>query len=161
MSDEVLAHIQASAPRRIFGVGALAALGGMLLYLAMAQPPAHPGWLVFLVGTGLTTLFLADKMRRATLSALELTATEFRSSDGTRIATIDQIEALDRGTFAFKPSNGFTLRLSVAAPRRWQPGLWWGLGRRVGVGGVTSAAQTKAVAEILSAMLAERKMNDR
>jgi hypothetical protein len=46
------------------------------------------------------------------------------------------------------------LRLSDKAPRAWYPGLWWRMGRRVGIGGVTSAAQTKAMAEIIAAMIA-------
>ena len=45
-------------------------------------------------------------------------------------------------------------------PRRWWPGLWWSLGNRVGVGGVTSAAHTKAMAEIISAMIAQRAQDD-
>jgi hypothetical protein len=41
------------------------------------------------------------------------------------------------------------------AGRRWQPGLWWRLGKRVGVGGVAPGHQTKAMAQIIEALLAE------
>ena len=64
--------------------------------------------------------------------------------------------SVDRGLFAFKPSNGFVVVLSQGGWRGWAPGLWWRLGRRLGVGGVTSAAQAKAMAEILSIEIARR-----
>ena len=150
-------RIEASAPRRAFGVGMLAALGLILIYVALSQPPSNPAWGVFLVLMGAGSLWAAYRMHAATRTRLELTERELRSSDGTVIARIDDIRSLDRGTFAFKPSNGFLLRLSAKTPRRWQPGLWWSLGDRVGVGGVTAAAQTKAMAEIISALIASRQ----
>jgi len=69
---------------------------------------------------------------------------------------VADIERVDRGVFAFKPSNGFLVRTREPSARAWRPGLWWRFGRRIGVGGVTSANQTKAMSEILAAMLAER-----
>ena len=39
-TDRVLATIAPSAPRRAVGIAVLAALGGLLLYLGMANPPA-------------------------------------------------------------------------------------------------------------------------
>jgi hypothetical protein len=63
---------------------------------------------------------------------------------------------VERGAFAFKPSNGFLVRLDKPLGRGWAPGLWWRLGRLLGVGGVTSASQSKAMAEILSLELARR-----
>jgi hypothetical protein len=131
-------------------------LGGLLVYLALTQPPANPLWQVFLIGLGAGSLWLAWRMWRATGQAIELTETELRTSDGTRIAEVARIESLDRGVFAFKPSNGFLLRLEAEAPAAWAPGLWWRLGRRVGVGGMTPGPQTRAMAEVISAMIARR-----
>lgn len=156
MEDEVLAVVRASTGRRFFGMVTLAALGVLLIYIGLARPPQNPAWQVFLLAGGLFDLWLADKMRRATLLAVELTSSELRSSDGEQIVAISQIVSVDRGMFAFRPSNGFTLKMKASAPVRWQPGLWWRLGRRVGVGGVTSGAQTKAMADILSAIVAQR-----
>lgn len=156
MSDEILATIYASGPRRVFGVSVLGILGVILIYIALSQPPASLGWGVFLVVTGGATLWGAFRMWDATQSRIELTKTELRTSDGILISKVEDIRSLDRGMFAFKPSNGFMLRLNAKTPRRWRPGLWWSLGDRVGVGGVTSAHQTKAMAEILSAMIAAR-----
>ncbi|NBB81601.1 MAG: hypothetical protein GVY36_19530, partial [Verrucomicrobia bacterium] len=87
---------------------------------------------------------------------LELTREELRSTDGTVIARVEEIEHLDRGFFAFKPSNGFLMRLSTKKKARWEPGLWWCLGRRVGIGGVTPGSQSKAMAEIIAALMHQR-----
>ncbi len=157
MQDEILTTIRASGPRRAFGVVVLGLLGAFLIYVALGLPGGDLRWQVFLLVFGGLVLWLAHRMWRATGTVIELTEAELRCSDGTVIARVDQIRSLDRGTFAFKPSNGFMLRLSDKAPRAWYPGLWWRLSRRVGVGGVTSAAQTKAMAEIIAAMIAQRQ----
>lgn len=156
MDDEVLAIVRASAMRRGLGVAMLALLGVILIYLAVMRPPAAPVWQAFLVLVGALSLWGADLMRRATAQAVELTRAGLRSTDGEVIAPLEQIESVDRGVFAFKPSNGFILRLKTAAPGRWRPGLWWRIGRRVGIGGVTPGAQGKAMADMLTALLMER-----
>ena len=155
MQDNVLAVVKASAARRWMGVLMLGGLGGMVIYVALASPPGL-GWQVFLIVIGGLALWMAEKMRRATEHRIELTETEIRSSDGVVIALVSDIQGVDRGVFAFKPSNGFMVKTKTPQSRIWRPGLWWRLGRRVGVGGVTAAGQTKAMSEILSAMLAQR-----
>ena len=92
-------------------------------------------------------------MRRATSSSIELRRDGLYDQDGTLIARIDNIKRMDRGILAFKPSNGFILLLTEPMPRAWRPGLWWRFGRRVGVGGVTSAGMTKGMSEILSTLM--------
>lgn len=156
MDDGVLAVVRASAARRGLGVAMLALLGLLLLYMAVLHPPDAPGLRGGLVLLGLLSLWLADRMRRATALSVELTRDGLRCSDGEVIATLDQIASVDRGVFAFKPSNGFIVRLRQRAPGRWRPGLWWRLGARVGIGGVTPGAQSKVMADILAALLAER-----
>ena len=101
----------------------------------------------------------AEAMRRATQYALILTDRALLEVDadgqpGRVLATLDGIAAVERGTFAMKPSNGFLLRLEQPAGRVWAPGLWWRMGRRIGVGGVLSAPQTKAMAQIIEFRLA-------
>lgn len=157
MTDEVVATIEASAPRRIMGVGMLAAVGVILLYVAFSTPPSA-AWLVFLLAVGLGALWLAMRMWQATAHRIELTEEVLRCSDGTEIARVADIEIIDRGFFAFKPSNGFLMRTKTPAARAWYPGLWWRAGRRIGVGGVTPGAQSKATSEILAAMIARRDM---
>lgn len=155
MSDEVLATVSASPPRRWLGVGMLAFMGGLLIYVALSTQPAF-GWQLFLLGVGIGALLMADRLRRATSMTLELTAQELRTSGGETIVRIDNIKSLDRGMFAFKPSNGFVIRTLQGDSRRWESGLWWRIGRRIGVGGVTPGHQTKNMAEIIAAMIAQR-----
>lgn len=152
---EVLATVKASAGRRFLGIGLLSILGVLVIYVAVASPPSF-GWQIFLVALGITALLVADAMRRSTAHVLELTRTELRDSGGIVIAEVAEITGIDRGAFAFKPSNGFLLRLENTGPRNWRPGLWWRFGRRVGVGGMTPGRQTKYMAEIIAVMVAER-----
>ena len=155
--SEVLAVVSASAGRRVLGLTALAGLGVLLIYVAFASPPTVL-WQLFLIGIGVGALWVADAMRRATASCVELTANELRDGDGTVIARVVDIEALDRGFFAFKPSNGFLIKISANAKssNHWRPGLWWRLGRRIGIGGMTPGSQTKYMSEVLAVMMAQR-----
>lgn len=157
--NEVLATVRASAGRRFLGLTSLGLLGVLLLYIAFSRPP-DLGWQVFLLVVGGASLFGADAMRRATASAVELTPLVLRDADGTVIARVEDIEGLDRGFFAFKPSNGFLIKTGDAPGRLWRPGLWWRLGRRIGVGGMTPGSQTKYMSEVLVTMMAERKLRE-
>lgn len=153
---EVLATISASVPRRWLAVGCLLGLAFLLLYIAFARPPAL-GWQVFLLVLGSGALWVAERLRQATARTIELTATELRDTSGAVIARIDDIEAVDRGFFAFKPSNGFLIRTrKPSGPRVWSPGLWWRIGRQIGVGGVTPGSQTKFASDVLQTLLAQR-----
>ena len=155
MTDEPLATLEASPIRRLFGLTVMFALGGMLVYLGLTLPADLLGR-AFLIVLGGFALWGAELMRRATNSTVELRKTGLFDGDGTEIAPLDQILRIDRGVFAFKPSTGFIVTLQSSGRRSWRPGLWWRVGRRVGIGGVTAAHQAKAMAEILSALMSER-----
>lgn len=150
--DAVLA---ASPGRRIIGTGSLAGLGVILLYMGLAFSPGA-GWRVFQLGIGLVALWAAWRMWRATAARLELGPEGLCSSDGRLVAPMEAIVAVDRGVFAFKPSNGFILTLRRSAPFAWEPGLWWRVGRRVGVGGVTPGTPARYMAEIIQERIARR-----
>lgn len=152
MQDEVLATIQASSPRRWVGVGMLSTVGALVTYVALASPP-EPEWQVFLFAVGGASLWLAYRVWQATQDHIELTQSELRTGSGQVIAKVDDIESVDRGAFAFKPSNGFLVRTKHKETKQWAPGLWWRIGYRVGVGGMTSAAEAKFMSEILSAVI--------
>lgn len=160
MSENVIANIEASAPRRVIAIAILAGLGALLIYLALSTP-AELSWKGFLVLLGGLSLWLAESMRQATQSALKLTENGLFDTNGEELASIDEIASVSRGMMAMKPSSGFTLVLkSKKSPARWRPGLWWRLGSRVGVGGVAAGHQTKPAAQMIEAMLVERARAD-
>ncbi len=153
---EELARIKASTGRRYLGVGTLLALGVLLIYVAFNTPPASILWQVFLIGLGGLSLWCSQIMWRSTAIELILTDEALSDSTGEILARSDEIERVNRGMFAAKPSNGFTILLKSPGTRVWRPGIWWRLGRRVAVGGVTAGHQTKPVADILTFKVAER-----
>lgn len=142
----VYATVHASSARRWFAYAVLVVLGALLIYTTAAYPPALP-WMIFMLSFGFAMLWLAEMLRRATTMAITLTETDLRDSSGTVLAELSQVRKVSRGAFALKPSNGFTLVMTEKQPRAWAPGLWWRLGRRVGVGGVTAAGQSRFLAE--------------
>ncbi len=156
MPDTELARISASPPRRALGFAMLLSLGALLIYLALSAPP-QPLWQVFMIGLGGLSLWTARLLWRATEAELILTDTALTESGGEVIARIDDIVRIERGMLAAKPSNGFALVLKTRAPRAWRPGLWWRLGRKVAVGGVTAGSQTRPVADIIAMKIAERR----
>lgn len=156
--EQELGRIWASTPRRFIAATALLWLGGLLLYIAFATSPALLFWQVFLIVVGLGCLFLLQHMWRSTTHVLILTEEALVEEGGEVIARVEDIVRVDRGMLAMKPSNGFSLFLREKGPRRWRPGLWWRLGRKVAIGGVTSGAQTRPVADIIAMMIAERDM---
>ena len=149
-------RIAPSMPRRALGVGMLATLGLLLVLVALARPPEALGWRLFLLLAGLGALWLARRMWRLSARGLVLTAAGLREAgpDGRWLAPIEAVERVERGTFAFKPSNGFLLRTRTPGPRAWSPGVWWRVGRRVGVGGVLRASEARAAADALHLILA-------
>lgn len=153
---EPLIEIRPAPARRAAAVGMSAVLGLLLLWVAAAAPPRDLGWLAFLLGAGAASLWLAWWQWRATAQGLVLSRAGLAETGGRLLAALDEIEAVERGVLAFKPSGGFLVRLRRPAARHWAPGLWWRMGRRLGVGGVTGRAETRAMAELLAVMLAER-----
>ncbi|MCF2905444.1 hypothetical protein L0666_10625 [Octadecabacter sp. CECT 8868] len=147
MSEQApIATLSASAGRRIFAYAAVFGLGALLILLAFKQPPSF-GWQLFLVLLGAGALVVAERLRRATLVGLVLTETDLRDTTGHVLTRLDNIAAIDRGAFAFKPSHGFVLRLRESGERAWAPGLWWRYSKRIGVGGVTPSGSARFMAE--------------
>lgn len=152
MQDDVIISLRTSTPRGWFGLALLGILGFLLVYLGFTLNADLLGR-AFMIALGIFALYGVTQMYRSVQTELELTNTELREQGGQVIATMAQINSLDRGMFAFKPSNGFILRLNTSAGFVWRPGLYWRVGKRVGIGGVTHAPQTKAMAEVLTSLL--------
>ncbi|WP_425038465.1 hypothetical protein [Primorskyibacter sp. S187A] len=157
---EVIAEMYAPPGRRWLGVGMLYGLGLLLLTLGALRPPDSVGWVVFLFATGALAIWGGEKMRQSTALGLRLTDDGLWDTSGRRIVSLDEIENVDRGVFAFKPSNGFLLKTRDPVGRSWRPGLYWTMGRRIGVGGVTSRAQAKLMSDTITMILAERRVDE-
>jgi hypothetical protein len=149
----MLAIITPSAARRAFAVGVMGGLGLLLELLAFLRPPAVFSLQLLLVLLGVVALIGCVRMFNATSRGLVLSATDLRDTDGRLLTPLSDIEKVERGVFAFKPSNGFVLRLKTPMARAWEPGLWWRVGRRVGVGGVISGAEGRQMADAIAARL--------
>lgn len=154
--EHATSELAASAPRRIVALAILLLLGGLLFYVALAFPPSSFVWQGFLLVFGGLTLVLASRFYQSTRLTVTLKDGVLSDSSGQHLCAIDQIERVERGIFAFKPSNGFLLILNEKGSRHWAPGLWWRLGCRIGIGGVVSASQAKFMAEALSFAVAQR-----
>lgn len=153
----VLMRLNPSAPRRVLGTGMLLALGGILVWVAFRHPPEAFGWQLFLLGFGAAVVWTAVRLWQSTTHGLELTTSELREMGGGRVlAPVSDILSVDRGPFAFKPTAGFAIRLRTPGPRAWAPGLWWRIGGRIGVGGVTHRHEARMMAEILDDRLKRR-----
>ena len=153
--SEVITGITPSAPRRAFGAGVMYLLGATLAYVAVTQATSAAYGFV-LICIGAVAIYGGWRMWQETGRTIELTEEELRLSDGTVICKVADLEKVDRSFFAFKPSNGFLLITKTRHPYSWSPGLWWRIGKRIGVGGVTPAAQGKFMADTIAAMIADR-----
>lgn len=155
-APRLLARLDPSPGRRILGVGTLVFLAILLGILSVTAEGVF-AWRVVLVALGAVSALAARIHWRATGRAILLTEAGLAEADGRMLARMDEIVSVDRSTFAAKPSNGFLVRLSRAPGRAWAPGLWWRVGTRLGIGGVTRPAQGRAMADILALHLAERE----
>lgn len=154
----VLAHLRASAPRRLVGTGVLAALGLFFLVVATQALSGTPVVMAVLLVLGALILWLAVRLWQGTAAGLVLTRTDLRDTDGRLLTPVDQIRTIERGVFAFKPAGGFTIiTAEPTGPAVWSPGLWWRAGRRIGVGGVTHRHEGRYMAEVLTELIASRR----
>ncbi len=142
--------LQISPFRRKFGALVLLALSATLLFAAAQSSGGNPFAILLLVLLSGLALFACLRFYRATSGRLFLFENRLETDTGILVANLEDITTIDRAAFAvFKPSMGFYLKLAEPMPRGWSPGLWWRLGRRVGIGGATNPGEGKAMAEML------------
>lgn len=154
MSDTVISTLSASAPRRVTAITVMAALALLAIYMGFSLPAglSQVGVLAF----GILALFATVRLYQSSAQVIELTESELRIKGGDVLAEMSDVVKVERGAFAFKPSNGFLLVLKTPRPRRWSIGMFWVLGRKIGVGGVTGAPQSKGMAEAIATLIALR-----
>jgi len=75
-----------------------------------------------------------------------------------RVGTILIASAAIPGVFPPVLIDGMLYAVVLRSPARfkWVPGLYWRVGRRIGVGGATHPSQAKAMAELLASLLIDR-----
>lgn len=155
--DEHLASIIPRPARRIVAVGFIVSLALIVWIVAAMRPPEHFGYMLFLVFFGAGCFWLAYGMWHASAREIELTRSELREVGGRVLCTLDNVQRVDRGAFAFKPAGGFLIRLKQPeGPRVYAPGVWWRAGRTLAVGGVTARQDGKNVADMMIVMMVER-----
>ncbi len=151
-----LARLEVSQARRTVGTAVQGGMGLFLLYIvAMRSGSALLGTMVLAI-TGFALLWFAWRFWQSTEASLVLTLDGLFDSTGRAFCRFEDIEKVDRGFFAFRPSSGFLIVCKTPVQRGWAPGLWWAFGRRIGVGGATGRPAGKQMADIISVMLTER-----
>ncbi|MEM1078579.1 MAG: hypothetical protein AAGI09_08640 [Pseudomonadota bacterium] len=156
LPERPVLHLTPAPFKRGVSAAMLFLLAFLLGYVLVLHPPAATGWLIFLGVMTAGAGWLGITMVQARPQGLELREDGLYRADGEVICLLSEIVSVNRGAFAFKPSNGFLLRLAGPRPRAWQPGLYWRLGRFVGVGGVTHKAQGDVIAETIALTLSSR-----
>ncbi|MBL4805948.1 MAG: hypothetical protein JKY31_01510 [Rhodobacteraceae bacterium] len=150
------AKLEVSYFRRVIGMAVQVSMGIFLLYTVATLPSASIIWSILLTGLGFAFLWFAWRYWKSTETYLTLNENGLFDSTGRHFCTFDEIEKVDRSIFAFRPSAGFLIRLKTSRQKGWSPGLWWAFGKSVGVGGATSRAACKQMADIISVMISER-----
>ena len=151
-----IAELRISQARRWLGVTALAVLGAILAGHGLSSPERGIPVRMISIVLGAGCLWQAWRHLTTTKSGIVLTEDGLFESSGELICGLDDISSVDRGMFAFKPTNGFLIRLRRRAGFRWIPGLYWRVGKRIGVGGATQSAEAKVMADSLKILVDER-----
>ena len=155
--DAVLLQLTPAPLRRAAVCGGPLALTLWGVWVAAAAVPDGAPLRIALGLAVVVAAAVAVALWRATDVTMTLTEAALSDSRGRILARIDQVERVERGALSLAPTGGFILRLSAAAPAAWVPGVWWRVGRRVGVGGTTPRRMTREMALLVEAMLALRR----
>lgn len=154
--SEIIARLQIASGRRWAGVIVLGLIGAGLIYSGLAHPPASVLGRLAIFLLGILLILQAYWNLRVKSGALILREDGLWVEGGPQLAPLDNIETVQVSAFSIKPSNGFAVVLKNPVPFKWVPGLYWCVGRRIGVGGATNPSQGKAMAELLSTLIIER-----
>lgn len=153
-SPQLLARLDASPLKRWVTLLITSGVGVALIYFAASKPPSATGTILMLAAA-VFLLWSSHKIYHATQQSVILSEAGLMLDDGTILAEIANIESVDRGFSALKPSNGFAIRLHKPGPRGWSPGVWWRMGRQMGFGGTTNRDQARMMADMLKTLIDE------
>ena len=156
--NEVIVKLEPSLGRRWFGAIARGLLGLLLIWVTFSRPPDGLFLKIIVPIIGALFIWQAQWNLRVTKHGLYLTKEGLFDAQNKQVCALYNMAEVDRGVFAFKPSNGFLVRLHEAEPKGWAPGLYWRLGRRLGVGGATHPAQNKQLAQAIEVLIMERSL---
>lgn len=156
MENEELIRLTVKGPRRVAALVSLGLLGAIVLRLALFEA-VSPGGQALLLGIAALVLYGAWRLFQATEVDLVLTTAGLVDAQGRILADIDNIDDVETGLFAVKPPSGFALRLKEPMPAAWAPGVWWRMGRRLGIGGAIPAPEAKALAQMIAVLVAKRR----
>ena len=158
--SEILVKLEVAQGRRMFGVISITGLGITLLYIAAVYPPSIVLSLLTLIITGALFIWAGVRLYRSTDNTIVLTREAITTQSGHVLCRLEDINRVDRGFFAFKPSNGFLVSLKQRGERSWAPGMWWSFGKHIGIGGVTSPRQSKEMVSIIQILLTEKQQSE-
>ena len=148
---ETLAVVRPAPARRVALIIVTSLLGFALLSIGLDAPEGGIWLRVTFVIAGVGMLWGGWWVWRNSAVDLVLTTLDLRQSDGRIICALADVTRVERGLAALRPATGFALYLREPMPLAWVPGLWWRRGRRVGIGGMTTRAGAKALADVIEA----------
>jgi hypothetical protein len=151
--------LRPSRVRLWFALAALAGAGLVLIWIAFAVAEAGVVLRASCLAAAVALFLAAGRLRDAGSRALILTEAGLADTRHGLLCGLGDIVRVERGAFALKPARGFALRLAQPGPRTWVPGLWWRMGRTIGVGGLTGAGETRLMADMIEAMVAARALS--
>ena len=157
---DILAELRPSQFRFGMTLVAIAAMGAILTSTGLFNADVDIRFRVLAVLSGAGLVFLATRVIRQGRSGVQLTPEGLFEIDGRKICALNDIENVDRGFAAFRPSTGFSVRLKNRHDLAWSLGLWWRFGKTVGVGGITPPAAGRVMANALATALKARDLDE-
>ncbi|MEM7545807.1 MAG: hypothetical protein AAF367_09750 [Pseudomonadota bacterium] len=127
--------------------------------IAIASVNASPLTALLMLGLAAGGGLLARALILTESRAVLFDGTAIYDDAGTQLCTLDDIVEIERGLALFKPSGGFVVVMKTPGARGWSPGLWWRVGRRLGIGGATSGRAAKYMADAIMGALAARQIS--
>ncbi len=152
-TEDIIITLGPTLARFWFAIITIGSCGGLLLFAAARGNAGSLFAMIVLIVVSGFAFLAAHSIYKTRDKSISLTQEGLFDETGHRLCSIQKIASVDRSFSAFKPSNGFVLRLKEPMDRAWVPGLWWRYGKSLGVGGITSPSHAKAMANAIELLL--------